>query len=260
MYCLIIGTPLKKPRSVPLWNNFFKKKNMKVKMFEKDIKQKNFKTEILKIFKDPKFLAAAITMPYKKELTKYVKINDKLTKYAKSINFIIRKKNSFFGYNTDIFGASETVKNFKKKKIIIYGYGGAGEAILRTFYKTYKRSTFIVVSKKKISEFNKKRVKFVKKLEKDSLLSTDIFINCSPLGSNLKKNYLKKSPLTTDQFQNINKNILIFDLVYKPKRTKLFHQCKNFSIKYVNGLKMNSFQALKALMIILKFYRSYGKQ
>jgi shikimate dehydrogenase len=163
------------------------------------------------------------------------------------------------GYNTDIFGAIETIKNFKKKKIIIYGYGGAGEAILRTFYKTYKKSSFIVVSKKKILEFNKKRVKFVKKLEKDSLLSADIFINCSPLGSNLKKKYLKKSPLTTDQFQNINKNILIFDIVYKPKRTKLSYQCKNFSIKYVNGLKMNSFQALKALMIISKVYRNYGK-
>ena len=25
-YCLIIGNPLKKPRSVPIWNNFFKKK------------------------------------------------------------------------------------------------------------------------------------------------------------------------------------------------------------------------------------------
>ena len=118
MYCLIIGTPLKKPRSVPLWNNFFKKKKMKVKMFEKDIKQKNFKMEILKIFKDPKFLAAAITMPYKKELTKYVKIKDKLTKSAKSINFVIRKNSSFLGYNTDIFGAIETIKNFKKKKLL----------------------------------------------------------------------------------------------------------------------------------------------
>ena len=157
----------KKPRSVPLWNNFFKKKNMKVKMFEKDIKQKNFKMEIQKFFKDPQFLAAAITMPYKKELIKYVKINDKLTKSAKSINFMIRKNSSFLGFNTDILGAIETIKNFKKKKIIIYGYGGAGEAILRTFYKTYKKKFFYSsFKKKKISEFNKKRVKFVKKLKK----------------------------------------------------------------------------------------------
>ena len=54
-YCLIIGNPLKKPRSVPIWNNFFKKKKIKLKMFEKDISEKDFKKKIPQILKDPNF-------------------------------------------------------------------------------------------------------------------------------------------------------------------------------------------------------------
>ena len=38
-YCLIIGNPLKRPRSVPIWNKFFRAKKMKLKMFEKVIQK-----------------------------------------------------------------------------------------------------------------------------------------------------------------------------------------------------------------------------
>ena len=69
-YCLIIGNPLKKPRSVPIWNNFFKKK-IKLKMFEK-IFVKRFLKKIPQILKDPNFYASAITMPYKKKFSSCV--------------------------------------------------------------------------------------------------------------------------------------------------------------------------------------------
>ena len=109
---------------------------------------------------------------------------------------MIKTKDKIYGYNTDVFGALESIKNKRKKNIIIFGFGGTGEAIFRCIYKLYPQSKFQVVSKKKnIDSFNKNRVKFVKKIDRDYLSKADLFINCSPLGSNLKKKFLKETPL-----------------------------------------------------------------
>lgn len=259
-YCLIIGHPLKKPRSVKLWREFFKRKKMPLKMFTKDIKKKFFKKEIQKLLKDPNFLASAVTMPYKKKIIPFLTIKDKISIYAKSVNFIIKFDEKIYGYNTDVYGALETLKKTKKNKVIIYGFGGAGEAIFRCMYKLHKKSFFRVVTQKKdIKGFETKRVKFQKKIDKKFLSTADLFINCSPLGSDLNKNFIKKSPLDISDFKLINKKIKVFDIVYKPSKTFLNKQCKKFSIKYINGLKMNTLQAKKALNIISQKFKTNEK-
>jgi len=256
MYCLIIGNPLNKPRSVQLWKNFFKKKKIPLEMLEKDIKKKFFNTEIIKILKDPNFLASAITMPYKKKIKKYLIIKDKISKYANSVNFIIKIKKNIYGYNTDVYGAINSIKKVNKRNIVIFGFGGTGEAIFRTIYRLYPKSKFNIITKKKsIRGFNSKRVKFFNKIEDSFLSKTNLFINCSPLGSSLKKKYLKKSPLSEKNLKILNKSITIFDIVYKPNKTLLSKQCKKLSINYINGLKMNTDQAEKALIMVEKIFK-----
>ncbi len=40
---------------------------------------------------------------------------------------------------------------------------------------------------------------------------------------------------------------LIFDIIYSPKLTNLSKECKKRKIKYLNGIKMNTLQAVRAL-------------
>ena len=62
-------------------------------------------------------------MPYKKKIFNKVKIQDDISKYSKSVNLIIKKKDNIFGFNTDVYGALKTLSKFKiKKKIMIYGF------------------------------------------------------------------------------------------------------------------------------------------
>ena len=134
-------------------------------MLALDIKKADFKEQIKNLLKNKNFLASAITMPYKKNIIKYVKINDKISNFANSINLIVKKKNVLYGYNTDVYGALESVKNLNNKKIIIYGFGGTGEAIYKTFSNIYKKAEFIVISSKtKLKLINKTKLK--KKLKK----------------------------------------------------------------------------------------------
>ena len=104
-------------------------------MYPIDIKNNFFNKKIDKLKHDSNFVASAITMPYKKKIKSKVLILDKISKYANAINFIINKKGVLHGFNTDVYGAIESVKKFKKKKIIIFGFGGAGEAILEYLVK-----------------------------------------------------------------------------------------------------------------------------
>ena len=254
MYCGIIGYPLKKPRSVKLWKNFFKKKKIKCKMFPIEVSPKNFEKKINYLKKDKDFKAAAITMPYKEVVFKKVVSKDKFSDKCKSVNLIVNNDSKLNGYNTDVYGAIEVIKKIYKKNILIYGYGGTGKAIFKNLLYKYKSSNFVIISKKKI-KINKKNVLIQNKVREKILKNINLFINCSPRGSNLKKTLLKSSPLKDNEFKFLNKSSTIFDIVYSPKKTKLYFQSKKNKINYINGLKMNTLQANKSLKIISKIFK-----
>ncbi len=254
MYCHIIGYPLNNPRSVKIWKNFFKKKKIKCKMTAKEVYPKNLKLTLEQFKLDNRFIASAVTMPFKRKAVKYINFADKITKFSNSINLIVKdKRNKLLGYNTDVAGAIETIKQFKKENIMIFGLGGTGKAILKVFLKIYKSSKFIVISSKKHKEFySNKKILQKKKIFNKDIKNIDLFINCSPLGSDLKKSYVQNSPLSAEQVSLMQKKAVIFDLVYKPLKTKLFKISKLYKKKYINGLKMNTVQANKALKIVSK--------
>ena len=255
MFCHIIGYPLKNPRSVKIWSNFFKKKNLNIKMLPFEVKAKFFHKSILGLKKNKNFLASAITMPFKEKAVRYIRYGNKLSEFSKSINLIVKnKRGDCIGYNTDVEGALSSIKGVKiKNKIIIFGFGGTGKPLFNVLLKKYKKKKFLIISKKKLIDLkNIDNVDVKKKLNPEELKNADLFINCSPLGSNLKKSFLKKSPLSENHLKNSNKKILIFDIVYSPANTRLSNLCKKKDIKYLNGIKMNTIQAKKALTYVLK--------
>lgn len=249
MNCYIVGHPLTKPRSIKIWNRYFKKKKINMKMEKKDIPPTRIKNFIKMIKKDNLFYASAITMPYKKIFYKICKFKNKISEYSKSVNLVIKKNKQLFGYNTDILSLIELLKKIKKKNILIIGMGGTGEAIVNVFKKKYKNSKLFVITRKKQKN---KKILFFKKNSPKTVSNKNLIINCTPLGSDLKKAYLDKSPISKNLFKYIDKNTVIFDLVYSPKITKLSKLCKHERILYLNGLRMNSLQAKFALDIAFR--------
>ena len=97
-------------------------------MYPMDIEGNHFYKKIQTIKNDPNFLASAITMPYKKKIKSKVLILDKISKYANAINFILNKKGILYGFNTDVYGAIESVKNYKKKKNYYFWFWWSGRS------------------------------------------------------------------------------------------------------------------------------------
>jgi len=251
--CGIIGYPLKNPRSIPLWKDFFKKNNINSKMKAFSINPFHINNFIKKLKKNKNFLAAAISMPYKIAMVKHANKLDSYAKNARSINLLVKRDDSFLGYNTDIFGAMTTIKPYilKYNEIVIIGLGGTGKALFNYLYSVYKKKKFKLISTRyKIN--NNKRVTVFRKIDASYFKTKKIIINCTPLGSNLKKSYLNKCSIDTKIFNKINKKSIIFDVVYSPKKTLMYKLAKKNKIKYLNGLKMNTEQAKQALKIIFK--------
>ena len=247
MICHIVGYPLKNPRSVKIWNNFFKLKKISARMTKKEISSSQLPNFIKYIKNHNKFHAMAVTMPYKKNFYKECKIIDDDTKYSKSVNLVIKKNNKLFGYNTDIISLVRLFRVFKKRNILIIGMGGVGSSILNVFKKKYTKSNITVITSKK--KGNLKKIFFYKKISEEIIKNKDLIINCTPLGSNLAKKFIDKTPMNENLFKYIDKKTIIYDLVYSPNKTKLFEICKRNKIKYINGLKMNTLQAKIALKI-----------
>ena len=250
--CGIIGYPLTKPRSIHIWKKFFKRKNINASMLKFEIKNSKFKSFIQDIKFSNNFLAMAVTMPYKKKILNYLDKIDGFAKKTASVNLVIMKKKRLIGYNTDIFGAVETIKKELKvyDLIIIFGLGGTGLALFNYLSKTYKNKKFVLVSKKNKKNFILKNTIVLKKISKKFLMQKALIINCTPLGSSLKKSFINKSPLDEKKFKNLNKKSFIFDVVYSPKKTMLNLLSKKNKISYTNGVYMNTLQAEKALNIV----------
>ena len=252
LICGIVGYPLKKPRSISIWKKYFKRKKIYSEMNKYEIQPKNLKTFVQFIKNEKNFKATAISMPFKKKLIKYVDKLDNFAKKSKSINLIVKNRKILKGYNTDVFGAFETIKMHLSnyKEIVVIGMGGTGTSIFNFLQSKYPKKKFFVVSKK--FKISKKNVFVIRNTNNKMFEKKKFIINCTPLGSNLKKSYLKLSPIPKTYFKRFNKKSLIFDVIYDPKQTLLGKLARLNNIKFLNGLKMNTLQAKQALKIVFK--------
>ena len=247
----ILGHPLKKPRSIKIWKKYFKRKKISSKMLKFDILPRNLRKFLTNIKKDKNFKAMAVTMPYKKAVISYLDELDQFAKTAGAVNLIIKKKNKLFGYNTDVYGAYISMNKFLRyfNNIIIIGMGGTGQAIFNFLVEKFKKKNFFLISSKFKTNKKKTKIKIFKKFPETIIHKKLLIINCTPLGSDLKKKYKNKIPIKINLLKKIKKKSIIFDIIYSPKLTNLSKECKRYKIKYLNGIKMNTIQAVRALKL-----------
>ena len=81
-------------------------------------------------------------------------------------------------------------------------------------------------------------------LTENDILNHQIIINCTPLGTFPNVDECPKIP-----YQAINKNHLLFDLIYNPNETKFLKLGKKNLATTVNGLNMLKLQAEKSWAI-----------
>jgi len=178
-----------------------------------------------------------VTIPYKEEVLPYLDHIDDSAKKIGAVNTIKIDGNGLTGFNTDAYGFKYSLKPHLKeyhRKALILGTGGASKAIAFVLEELGITYSFVSRSGKK-NGFNYSELT-------DSIITEHtLIINCSPVGTFPN---IKEKPAIP--YNKINKNHLLFDLIYNPEESAFLSAGKIKGATICNGLRMLELQAEKA--------------
>ena len=186
------------------------------------------------VFNSKNLCGLNVTIPYKEKIISFLdKISDEAEQIG-AVNTICFENGSKVGYNTDIFGFTESLKMNKIDNIdsaLILGTGGAAKTII--YFCNKNNIPFNVVSRQE-SNLNLS----YNELNEDIFKKRVLIVNCTPLGTYPD---IKKCPKLP--YELINKENILFDLVYNPSETLFIKKGKEIGCKTLNGYEMLKFQA-----------------
>tara|TARA_B100001093_G_scaffold12068_1_gene11206 strand:- start:40 stop:789 length:750 start_codon:yes stop_codon:yes gene_type:complete len=186
------------------------------------------------VFNSKNLCGLNVTIPYKEKIISFLdKISDEAEQIG-AVNTICFENGTKVGYNTDIFGFTESLKMNKIDNIdsaLILGTGGAAKTII--YFCNKNNIPFNVVSRQE-SNLNLS----YNKLNEDIFKKRVLIVNCTPLGTYPDINKCPKLP-----YELINKENILFDLVYNPSETLFIKKGKEIGCKTLNGYEMLRLQA-----------------
>lgn len=225
--------------------NFFSKK------FSSDSKFSNYYynnydiesiNDINKIFNTDDLYGLNVTIPYKEKVISYL---DRVSEEAREIgavNTICFENGNKVGYNTDLYGFTESLKLNKIENIesiLILGTGGAAKTV--THYSIKNNIHYNLVSRQKSNLHLS-----YSDLNEDNFKKRLLIVNCTPVGT-----YPDVDKCPDLPYELINKKSIFFDLVYNPPETLFIKKGKEIGCKTLNGHEMLRLQAEKSLKIWL---------
>ena len=229
----IIGNPLKQSLSPFLHNYWIKKYGLSSYYLPLPIKNTSNIKQALSKFN---FLGLNVTIPYKRSIIFQLDSLDISAKKIQAVNTILYKNKRLKGFNTDIIGFAKGLfkkKWNKKRPVIVFGAGGAAEAIIY-FLKLENIKDIIIVNR------TKKRADLIIKKYRNIKFTTNFNLNINEAGLIINTSSLGMMgyPELKIKLNNVNKEAIVYDIVYNPINTKLINEAKKHKLEYVSGLEM----------------------
>ena len=223
----VIGNPVSQSLSPNMHNAAFQKMKLKSMYIPFHVINLEKSLQGLKMLG---ITGLSVTIPFKIEVMKYLNNIDETAKNIGAVNTILVRNNKLFGTNTDWIGAVKALEektSLSGKTVVILGDGGGSRAI--AFGLRKNDATIIVLNRKQLHE-NKELAK---------IKTADIVINATPLGMSPDENQL---PMPEAFITNQH---IIFDIVFKPRETKLLKIAKKKDATIVYGERMLLYQAVE---------------
>jgi shikimate dehydrogenase len=233
----LIGFPLSHSFSKKYFTEKFEKENLKDHAYELyPIERADEIVDI--IAKDTSLCGLNVTIPHKVNVMTCLNEIDEAANEVGAVNCISIKHSAegsvLKGYNTDVYGFSESLKpllNQHHQKALVFGDGGAARAV--KYVLNQLNIPFIVVARNPVPGAILYSAVNQQLLEDHKLL-----INTTPLG--MLPN-LDSFPVIPYQF--LTPQHLAYDLVYNPLETAFLAKAKAQGAVVKNGLEMLYLQA-----------------
>ena len=201
-----------------------------------------------------------VTIPLKVPVSLFL---DEIDDYANIVGCVNTVKicddKSFHGYNTDIYGFKKAIPesfDLNGTRAAILGTGGAARAataglsekgvekidmFTRNIINSKQTLEYLRANFPKI-EFNVYQIQNIR-----SLSGVSIIVNATPIG--MRGFMADEMPLEKRDFDNIDSNTIIYDIVYNPMETVLIKEAKSRGLKTIEGVDMLVYQAQRAIEI-----------
>ncbi len=203
-----------------------------------------------------------VTIPLKVPVTIFLSKVDNVANVTGCANTIkIQDDYSLAGYNTDVYGFIEAIpKDFRKeiegKSVAVLGSGGAARAVGvgLSILKASKIDFYVrnIINASDMANALRKNFPDVqmecKQLESlKTLENYKMLVNTTPIG--MKSKAMGISPVDENIIKTINKESVVYDIVYNPLKTELIKLAKKNEIRTIQGLDMLIYQGAKAFEI-----------
>jgi shikimate dehydrogenase len=232
----ILGFPLRHSFSKQYFTDKFENEALDASFLNFELSDIQELPELLK--KHSNLKGFCITIPHKQDVMQFLDEIDPLAKRIGAVNSvqIIRKNNQvkMIGYNTDIFGFTESLALFLagiKPKALILGTGGVSKAVATGLEEMGIEYQFV---SRKASE---KCISY-EMMTPEIMKEFYLLVNCTPLGTFPKNDTCPDIP-----YQLLSEKHFLYDVVYNPAETLFLKKGKEQGAKIHNGLKMLHLQA-----------------
>lgn len=216
----------------------------------------------IKYLRSHKFSGFNVTIPLKVPITLFLSEVDNIANIAGSANTVkIMPDYTLHGYNTDVYGFTEAIPGDIRQSLynanaVILGNGGAARAVaVGLAFLKVKKIDFYVRNIINASEtVNSLRRSFpdiemnCRQIEGlNDLSSYKILVNTTPVG--MRNKAMGVSPIDESVIQTMDRDSVIYDIVYNPIKTELIRLAQKHGVKTVQGLDMLIYQGAKAFEI-----------
>lgn len=198
-----------------------------------------------------------VTIPLKLPISLFVNEVDNYADLARAVNTVyVEADKSLKAYNTDVIGFRRAIPkdiDLRGKKVAILGTGGAAHAAcialtecgvqeIAFFTRNIPNSIDLmnyVRRKFPAINFNVYQIENIRNLGEYSML-----VNTTPIGMLGKAGDMM--PVETYALESLNRDAVIYDVIYNPKKTVLIRAAEKLNLRTITGLDMFIYQAVAA--------------
>ena len=253
--CGLIGDPVEHTMSPVMHNAAFNKMGLDYLYVPFRVK----KEELGKAVEGMKALnikGLNVTIPHKVTIIPFLDKLDRLAERIGAVNTIVNNDGILTGYNTDATGFLQALLEkgieLKEKNVVILGAGGASRAV--SFALAERGAHLIILNRlleldwaeelaDRISRIFERKVKALES-NTENLVSVlreaDILVNATSVGMTPNIN---DTPISSDL---LKPNLIVFDIVYNPIKTRLLREAEVAGAKTISGLDMLVWQGALA--------------
>lgn len=268
----IIGTDIGHSKSPAMMNAAYEKLGLDAYYYPMNIKEEDF-GDVIRGISKMNYMGLTITIPYKLEVMKYLDEIDRTAEIIGAVNTIKITEGKMKGFNTDGEGFVRGLEadkgvNVAESTFVVVGAGGVSRAIMTVLASRKAaaddagREPGIPVCEKKIYLANrtmKRAEELCDKLNKlvcdccvpvplDETLAqyidkADVLVNATNVGMPPQQDM---TPVDTAM---LHSGMLVADVIYNPRKTKLLEAAEAMGCDIVNGQSLLLHQGKMAFNI-----------